>query len=213
MMNQPSVTTFKKDTLLLSVMLLRLALPRLLTRLVVILGIGTLVVYCVKYILNSGSAWLEFGIKVSGAAEVLGKAVIDFILLYQKYFWWFVVAVLVVIALNVLISYLRGSLKRGRAALVPLCYVRKLCASLSPEGLDVLNWVWRDQTQPITVGILQTVTVQINSGRAGKLALARSQQVEVVSALNARPVRDLHSLNASLAPVKDQGRREPTRVP
>ena len=140
-MNRPSTTPDQKDTPLLGGILLRLALPRLLTRIVVILAAIALVNYCAQRILQSGKAWLEFAIKLSGLSEILGKTVIEFIMQYQKYFWWFVIFILVLIAISSLMSYLRSSLKRGRAAQVPLNDVRKLCAQLSPEGLDILDWV------------------------------------------------------------------------
>jgi hypothetical protein len=212
MMNRPSTALHQKDTPLVGGILLRLALPRLLTRITVILAAIALVVYCAQKILQSGKAWLEFVIKATGLSEILGKTVIDFIMQYQKYFWWFVILVLALIVMGSLMSYLRSSLKRGRASLVPLRDVRKLCAQLSPEGPDILNWVWKDQTQPVTIGILQTVLTQRNSGRARKLALAREQQFELQAALKSRPVSrsDTETPNRVLPPANDAGQREPT---
>lgn len=211
-MNRPSTANLRKDPTMLGSILLRLALARLLTRLTVILATIALVVYCAQRILLSGKDWLEFAIKLSGLSEILGKTVIDFVMQYQKYFWWFVIFVLVLLAFSFLLSYLRDSLKRGRAALVPLSDVRRLCARLSPEGLDVLNWVWKDQSQPITTGILQTTLAQVSSGRARKLALARAQQAELASALLTRPLNagDTPPRGVTLPPVDDVGHREPT---
>jgi DNA-binding Xre family transcriptional regulator len=212
MMNRPNTAPRQNDTPLLGGILLRLALPRLLTRMVIILAAIALVVYCAQRILLSGKAWLEFVIKGTGLSEILGKTVIDFVMQYQRYLWWFVILILVLIAISGLMSYLRNSLKRGRAALVPLSDVRKLCAQLSPESLDILNWVWKDQSQPITVGVLQTVLAQRSSGRARKLALARAQQFELQSALEHRPVT-MPGANAptrSSPPSNGAGQREPT---
>ncbi len=214
MMNRNSTTPPQKDTPLLGIILLRLALPRLVTRITIILTAIALVIYCAQRILQSGKAWLEFAIKLTGLSEILGKTVIDFVLQYQKYFWWFVIFILVLIAISSVISYLRSSLKRGRAALVPLSDVRKLCAQLSPEGLDILNWVWKDQTQPVTVGVLQTVLTQRSSGRARKLALARDQQFELQAALQNRPVDHpgAGAPNRVLPPANDARQREPTML-
>ena len=211
-MNRPSTTSQHKDTPLLGGILLRLALPRLLTRVVVILTAIALVIYCAQRILQSGKAWLDFALKLTGLSEILGKTVIDFVMQYQKYFWWFVILILILITVSCLMSYLRSSLKRGRAALVPLSDVRKLCSQLSPEGLDILNWVWKDQTQPVTVGVLQTVLAQRSSGRARKLALARAQQLELQSALQSRPVTPptAPAPTRVLPPANDAGQREPT---
>ena len=213
-MNRPSTTSQHKDTPLLGSILLRLALPRLLTRVVVILAAIALVIYCAQRILQSGKAWLDCALKLTGLSEILGKTVIDFVLQYQKYFWWFVILILLLITVSCLISYLRSSLKRGRAALVPLSDVRKLCAQLSPEGLDILNWVWKDQSQPVTVGILQTVLTQRSSGRARKLALARAQQFELQSALQSRPINATSAPAPArvLPPANDAGQREPTML-
>lgn len=214
MMNRNNTTPPQKDTPLLGGILLRLALPRLLTRITFILAAIALVIYFAQRILQSGKAWLEFAIKLTGLSEILGKTVIDFVMQYQKYFWWFVILILILITLSTLLSYLRSSLKRGRAALVPLSDVRKLCAQLSPEGLDILNWVWKDQTQPVTVGILQTVLTQRSSGRARKLALARAQQSELQAALQNRPVSNpaTDAPNRVLPPANDVGQREPTML-
>ena len=214
MMNRHSTALLQKDTPLLGGILLRLALPRLLTRITIILAAIALVIYCAQRILHSGKAWLEFAIKLSGLSEILGKTVIDFVIQYQKYFWWFVILILILITLSSLLSYLRSSLKRGRAALVPLSDVRKLCAQLSAEGLDILNWAWKDQTQPVTVGILQTVLTQLNSGRARKLALARAQQFELQAALQNRPVSNpaTDAPSRVLPPANDVGQREPTML-
>jgi len=213
-MNRPSTTSQHKDTPLLGSILLRLALPRLLTRIVVILAAIVLVIYCAQRILQSGKAWLDFALKLTGLSEILGKTVIDFVIQYQKYFWWFVILILILITVSCLISYLRSSLKRGRAALVPLSDVRKLCAELSPEGLDILNWVWKDQSQPVTVGILQTVLTQRSSGRARKLELARAQQFELQSALQSRPINATGAPAPArvLPPANDAGQREPTML-
>ncbi len=213
-MNRPSTTPLQKDIPLLGGILLRLALPRLVTRVIVILAAIALVIYCAQRILQSGKAWLEFAIKLTGLSEILGKTVIDFVIQYQKYFWWFVIFILVLIAISSVMSYLRSSLKRGRAALVPLSDVRKLCAQLSPEGLDILNWVWKDQTQPVTVGVLQTVLTQRSSGRARKLALARAQQFELQAALQNRPVSHPGAVAPKrvLPPANDAGQREPTML-
>ena len=215
MMNRSSTATPRKDPPLLGSILLRLALPRLLARVTIILATIALVVYLAQHILLSGKVWLEFGIRISGLSDILGKAVIDVVMQYQKYFWWFVIAILILIAVNLLLGYLRQSLKRGRAALVPLGDVRKLCARLSPQGLDVLNWAWKDQSHPITIGILQTTLTQIGSGRIRKLALARAQQAELTAALQNNPLGESATtpLEPAEPPSKGPAQRgEPTMV-
>ena len=203
-MNTPNTANIRKDVYLLGNTLLRLGLPRLIIRLVVLLSVLALLLYCAQAILARGKGWLEFGLHVSGLNDILGKTVIDFVMQYQKFFWWLVVALLVLFVLSGLMSWLRESIKRGRAALVPLGEVRKLCAGLSQEALDVLDWVWRDKSTPITVGNLQTTLSQLRTGRQRKLDLARAQKLELELALTPKDPAPPAS------PLENGGQREPT---
>jgi hypothetical protein len=204
MMNTPNTANIRKDVYLLGNTLLRLGLPRLIIRLVLTLSVLALLLYFVQGILARGRGWLEFSLHISGLNEILGKTVIDFVMQYQKFFWWLVAALLVLFVLSALMSWLRGSIKRGRAALVPLGEVRKLCAGLSQEALDVLDWVWRDKSTPITVGNLQTTLSQLRTGRQRKLDLARAQKLELELALTPKDPPPPAS------PLENGGQREPT---
>ena len=195
----------RKDAYLLGNTLLRLALPRVLIRVTVVLTLLAILLYCVQTILNRGKSWLEFALHVSGLTDILGKTVVDFMVQYQKYFWWALALILVLITLSFISSWLKGSLKRGRAALVPLSETRKLCAGLSPDALDVLNWVWKDQTTPITVGNLQATLSQLRSGRIRKIALAREQRAALEQALQPQKAPASPGI-----PTNKDGQREPT---
>jgi hypothetical protein len=208
MMNTPNTANIRKDVYLLGNTLLRLGLPRLIIRLVVTLSVLALLLYFVQGILAQGKGWLEFGLRISGLNEILGKTVIDFVMLYQHFFWWLIAALLALFVISALMSWLRGSVKRGRAALVPLSEVRKLCAGLSPEALDVLDWVWRDKSTPITVGNLQTSLTQLRTGRPRKLDLARAQKLELELAL--APKEAPMPTPSETAPLDHTGHREPT---
>ena len=197
----------RKDAYLLGNTLLRLALPRLLIRVTVVLTISAIALFFVQTILARGKSWLEFGLQITGLAEILGKTVVDFIMQYQKYFWWAIAFILVLIAFSLISSWLKGSLKRGRAALVPISEARKLCAGLSPQALEVLNWVWKDQTTPITAGNLQTTLSQVRSGRVRKIALAREQKAALEQALQTQP-----EPTAPRPPPNGDGQREPTML-
>ena len=207
-MNTTNTANIRKDVYLLGNTLLRLGLPRLIIRLVVTLSVLALLLYFVQGILARGKGWLEFGLHISGLNEILGKTVIDFVMLYQHFFWWLIAALLVLFVVSALMSWLRGSVKRGRAALVPLSEVRKLCAGLSPEALDVLDWVWRDQSTPITVGNLQASLTQLRTGRPRKLDLARAQKLELELAL--APKESPIPSPSETAPLDRSGHREPT---
>lgn len=202
-----NTASLRKDAYLLGNTLLRLALPRLLIRVTVVLTISAITLFFVQTILAQGKSWLEFGLHVTGLAEILGKTVVDFIMQYQKYFWWAMAFILVLIAFSLVSGWLKGSLKRGRAALVPISEARKLCASLSPQALEVLNWVWKDQTTPITVGNLQTTLSQVRSGRVRKIALAREQKAALEQALQTQP-----EPTTPRTPPNGDGHREPTML-
>jgi hypothetical protein len=176
-------------------------------RVTVVLTISAIALFFVQTILARGKSWLEFGLQITGLAEILGKTVVDFIMQYQKYFWWAIAFILVLIAFSLISSWLKGSLKRGRAALVPISEARKLCAGLSPQALEVLNWVWKDQTTPITVGNLQTTLSQVRSGRVRKIALAREQKAALEQALQTQP-----EPTAPRPPPNGDGQREPTML-
>jgi len=205
MMITQNTADLRKDAYLIGNTLLRLALPRLLIRVTVVLTILAILLYCVQTILARGKAWLEFSLHVTGLTEILGKTVVDLVMQYQKYFWWAVVVILALVALSVISGWLKGSLKRGRAALVPLSETRKLCAGLSAEALEVLNWVWKDQTMPITVGNLQTTLAQVRSGRVRKIALAREQKAALEQALQTQVAP-----TQPQTPKNGDGLREPT---
>ncbi len=207
-MNTPNTANIRKDVYLLGNTLLRLGLPRLIIRLVVTLSVLALLLYFVQDILARGRGWLEFGLNISGLNEILGKSVIDLVMLYQYLFWWLIAALLVLFVFSALMSWMRGSIKRGRAALVPLSEVRKLCAGLSPEALDVLDWVWRDKSTPITVGNLQTSLTQLRTGRQRKLDLARAQKLELESALT--PKESPPAKPTETTPPNRSGHRKPT---
>jgi hypothetical protein len=205
MMITQNTADLRKDAYLLGNTLLRLALPRLLIRVTVVLTISAIALFVVQTIIARGKSWLEFGLHVTGLAEILGKTVVDFIMQYQKYFWWAVAFILVLITFSLISSWLKGSLARGRAALVPISETKKLCAGLSPQALEVLNWVWKDQTSPITVGNLQTTLSQVRSGRVRKIALAREQKAALEQALQPQP-----EPTTPQPPPKGGGQRKPS---
>jgi hypothetical protein len=217
MMNTPNTANIRKDVYLLGNTLLRLGLPRLIIRLVVTLSVLALLLYCIQGILARGRGWLEFGLHVSGLNDILGKTVIEFVMQYQKFFWWLIAALFALFVISAMMSWLRGSIKRGRGALVPLGEVRKLCAGLSVEALDVLDWVWREKSVPITVGNLQTTLSQLRTGRQRKLDLARAQKQELALALRPKDAlapevfsENPQENNPATAPLDRSGHREPT---
>lgn len=198
-MNRNSTANLRKDSRLLGTTLLKLALPRIVLRLVVLAAVLLSWYWLCSFTLKKGA-----GVKYNGF-EAFGPQVVDFLTRMNPYIWWVVVLIISLCVIAAIRGWMHRSLARGRAALVPLGTFRELCTNLSPEYLDVLRWVWKDPAQPVTIGILQTTLKQVSSGRVRKMALARAQQAELALALSAES--DTHS-----APADSSGYREPTMM-
>lgn len=200
-MNNFSAEILREDTQLLRSVLLRLALPRVLRRLAVVLVTLAVWLWLCSTILKRGRT-----VRYDGF-EAFGPQVVDFLVRINPYLWWGVVLILTMCVLSGLRGWLRRSFARGRATTVPLGVVDDLAARLSPEVLDVLRWVWEDTEVPITVGVLQTTLRQARSGRVGKMALARAQKAALDRAGAPAPDPQLPSAPPPGAPVRP---REPT---
>ncbi len=172
-MNHSKNENTRQDRRLLGNTLLKLALPRLLTRLAVVLVVALGWLWLSTYVVNKGKTVRYDGL------EAFGQQVVDFLTRINIYIWWGLVLILTLIVIGALRSWLRRSLARGRASLVPLVVINNLAATLSTEALDVLRWVWQDTEVPITVGNLQQTLRQLRSGRVRKLALARAQKASL----------------------------------
>ena len=198
-MNRSSTANLRKDCRLLSNTLLKLALPRITLRLVVLAAALLSWYWLCSFTIKQGAT-----VKYNGF-EAFGPQVVDFLTRINPYIWWVVVLILSLCVFAAVRSWMRQSLARGRSALVPLGVFRGLCATLSPEVLEVLRWAWKDPAQPVTIGMLQSTVKQVRSGRVKKIALARAQQAELAFALS--PESDTQS-----APADSSGAREPTMM-
>ena len=196
-MNTFSTQNLRKDSRLLSNTLLRLALPRIITRLVILALVAVLWIWLCTFTLKKGAT-----VRYNGF-EAFGPQVVDFLTRMNPYIWWVVVLIISLCVMAFTRNWLYNSFARGRAALVPLDVFRRLCAALSPEVLDVLRRVWKDPEVPVTLGNLRATLNQIRSGRVRKMALARAQKAELD--LAAQPKSD-----TQYAPADSSGYREPT---
>ena len=201
MMNNFSAENLRQDTHLLRSTLLKLAIPRLLTRVAVVLATVAVWLWLCSTILQRGRT-----VRYDGF-EAFGPQVVDFLVRINPYIWWGVVLILSLCVLGGLRGWLRRSYARGRAATVPLGVVTHLATSLSPEALDVLRWVWEDKEVPITVGMLYATLRQMRTGRVNKMALARAQKAVLDRAAEPPPAPLYPQGPAPGAPA---GPREPT---
>lgn len=169
MMNQTTPERIRQDSRLIGQTLLKLAMPRLVLRAIV------LVIVAVIWLLVS--AWLlAFGKTLSfESLHSLGQQTVELLTRINPYVWWGVAVIWSLIVFFSARAWLYGSLAHGRTRIVPASVLTPLHARLSPEVVDVLRWVWGDRQEPFTIGDLQRSHQELRRNRIGKIALVREQ--------------------------------------
>jgi hypothetical protein len=117
--------------------------------------------------------------------EPLGPQVVSFMTKMNPYLWWVITAILTLILLSVIRTWLKNSLARSRKAMVSVGDLQQLANVMTPEGIEVLQWVWDDEQGPVSLGDLLRAREEIRSGRPRKLAMVRAQRAALQSALGA----------------------------
>ncbi len=173
-------TTVSQDAQLLGRTIFRLALPRIIMRVSVLIAIVLCWYWIMGLVYSTG---MSLNYKAYKGLEAFGPQVAEFLTGINKYIWIVVNIIISLIALTLTRGWFVQSMARGRAALIPLGVFRDLCTKLSPQVLEVLRWVWKDPQVPVTMGILQTTLKQILTGRVTKMALAQEQREELEHAL------------------------------
>ena len=164
-----SNSSFSQDTRLLTTTLWRLAIPRLIVRVVVLFLAIAIWLWVSNRVITFGKT-----VRYDGF-EAFGQQVVDFLTRINPYIWWGVVLILTLIVFAALRKWMRHSFKSGKQTIVPLSVIQDLSLRLSPEVIEVLRWVWTDPEIPITIGDLQQTLRETRHGRVRKLALARAQ--------------------------------------
>ena len=160
----------REDVRTLRKSIFRLGLPYLLRRVV-------MVVVGVAIYLLLANAVLGFGEGVS--YEKLGAAdspLVSFLTRINMYIWWALVVVLGLIAFFWMKAAWRSGVLRERAVPVPAAEVQALAGSLSAPVLDVMRWVWSDQSDPLSIGDLQRTLAETRGGRIDKIRTVSEQQ-------------------------------------
>jgi hypothetical protein len=195
-----SSTTVNQDAHLLGRTIFRLALPRIITRIAVLIAIVLCCYWGMRLVYSTG---MSLNYKSFKGLEAFGPQLTELLTGINKYIWIAVNVILALIVLALTRRWFVQSMVRGKAALIPIDVFRDLCASLSPQVLEVLRWVWKDPHAPVNIGMLQTTLKQILTGRVAKMALAQEQSEELNQAIQ-QPQRPS-------VPHKDSsGFREPT---
>ena len=160
----------QNDARLVSKTLLKLATPRIIMRAAVI--IVTIVIW-----LWVAASILEFGAAQDYAfLNKFNVQLVSFLQSINTYLWWAVVLLGTLIVYFFLSAWYTGSVERAAYKTVPAETAAQLIGSLSPEGRDVLGWVWRDRSEPINIGNLKTTKDELDNNRVSKLAQIREQE-------------------------------------
>ena len=160
----------QNDARLVSKTLLKLATPRIIMRAAVI--IVTIVIWL----------WVAASILEFGAAQdytflnKFNEQLVAFLQSINTYLWWGVVLLGTLIVYFFLSAWYSTSVERAAYKTVPADTAVQLIESLSPEGRDVLGWVWRDRSEPINIGNLKTTKDELDNNRVSKLAQIRAQE-------------------------------------
>ncbi len=197
MMNLTSPERIRQDGRLIGQTLLKLALPRLVFRAIVLAVITVIWLLASSWLLAFGKTLAFDGL------HSLGQQTVDLLTRINPYFWWGVVAIWTLIVFFGARNWLHASLASGRAHVVPRDVLAQLRSKLSEEVVDVLRWVWGDREEPFTVGDLQRSYIELRRNRIGKIALVR-EQAAILDQPGA-PVR-------AREPGREPG-REPAREP
>lgn len=160
----------QNDARLVSRTLLKLATPRIIMRAAVI--IVTIVVW-----LWVAARILEFGaVQDYAFLDKFNAQLVSFLHSINPYLWWAVVLLGTLIVYFFVSAWYSGSVQRAAYKTVPADTAADLIKSLSPEGRDVLGWVWRDRSEPINIGNLKTTKDELDNNRVSKLAQIRDQE-------------------------------------
>ncbi|MCD0506231.1 hypothetical protein, partial [Bordetella petrii] len=189
MMNPTSPERVRQDCRLIGQTLLKLALPRLLIRAVV------LVIAAIIWLL--AASWLlDFGRGLSfDSMQALGQQTIDFLVRINPYVWWGVVVIWSLIVFFIARAWLASDVAAARAKPVAPSDLSQLTSQLSDDVNAVLRWVWGSRDEPFTLGDLRQSLDELRHSRIGKMELVRQQS----------DILDRRHLRAGLAAVPEPG--------
>jgi len=190
MTNPTSTDRVRGDCRLIAQTLNKLSTPRILLRLVVIVAAIIIWLWVSSLLLNFGR-----GLTYTSFAS-MGQQVIDMLTMINPYLWWVVVVLWTLIVFFSVRGWFNAHVDSGKAAPVHADDFRTLCARLSPEVRDVMNWSWANRDEPFTVGDLRRTLAEVRHGRIDKLAIVREQE-----AILAQSATEISHTPATRAPA------------
>ncbi|MCS3508239.1 hypothetical protein [Achromobacter sp. JUb104] len=192
MMNLTSPASVRQDSRLIGQTLLKLALPRIVVRAIVI-AVAVVLWYLI-------ASWiLDFGKRMNyDFLHTLGQPTQDMAQKVNPYIWWVVAGIWTLIVFFSVRAWFSASLASGAATPVGPDVLADLAPNLTEESLGVLRWTWGDRQEPFTVGDLRRALSEIRHNRIGKIAMV-AEQAQILDGSASLPARD----------PRDDGRREP----
>ncbi|MCW3151348.1 hypothetical protein N8H69_02305 [Achromobacter spanius] len=196
MMNLTSPASVRQDSRLIGQTLLKLALPRIVVRAIVI-AVAVVLWYLI-------ASWiLDFGKRMNyDFLHTLGQPTQDMAQKVNPYIWWVVTGIWTLIVFFSVRAWFSASLASGAATPVSTDVLADLAPNLTEESLGVLRWTWGDRQEPFTVGDLRRALSEIRHNRSGKIAMV-AEQAQILDGSASPPARD----------PRDEGRREPRGEP
>jgi hypothetical protein len=170
MMNPTSPERVRQDCRLIRQTLLKLAVPRLILRAVVIAIAVLIWLYVNSHIFSFGET-VQYGF-----LQPLGQPTIDFLGRINPYIWWALVVIWSLIVFFVVRAWIRSSMDAARVRPVPADTFAQLVPELSDEVVDVMRWCWGTRDEPFTIGDLYRTLAETRSGRINKIAMVREQE-------------------------------------
>lgn len=175
------------DLSLLNKTLLKLALPRLIMRTVVVAIVAIIWLVIANCLLNFGAqqdyAFLnQYSIQVA-----------DYLNSINKYIWWGIVLIGSVILYFIVAAWIDNNIKNAGGIIPKQEVMDYLIPKLSPSAKEVLIWVWGDQREPITIKNLYDTRYQIKANRVGRLEQVRHHRF-LLGIHSTTPEPDAHTL-------------------
>jgi hypothetical protein len=175
-----SPARLEEDCRQISLILFKLALPRVMLRLFV----GALA-FVIWY--EIARRVLDFGRHFSfDFLHTLGPQAMDIFARMNPYLWWGAVTLWTVIALFILRAWFAVSLESGRLTPIRPEILADLIPHLCAEVVSVVRWTWTDRREPYTVGDLRRALFEIRHNRIGKMRLA-VEQIDILDTAAGRP--------------------------
>lgn len=169
MKNAASPDRIRQDRRLIGQTLLKLTMPRLIVRAVV------LVVAAIVWLLVA--SWLlEFGRSLSfDSLQAFGHQVIDVLTRINPYLWWGVVVIWTLIVFFSARAWVNSDIAATRAKPVSPSDLSALTTQISSEVTNVLRWVWTNREEPFTLGDLRQAAIELRHRRIDKIDLVEQQ--------------------------------------